>query len=119
VLGAPLPYDDVLAVRDRMWELSPALVRYDVTERTSVDVALAGLHVLEAATRGAAVSGAPLRRPITNFYQTDPISRACVFLSLFVWICVDIDLAVQVGDDGAVHACVRARRGLRQRGAGF
>jgi len=59
-----------------MWEISPTLVRYDVTEPTSVDVALAGLKTLVTATKDAKISGAPLRKPISNFYQTDPISRA-------------------------------------------
>lgn len=76
VVGTPLPYDDVLQVRDRMWEVSPALVRYDITERTSTDVAIAGLKALAARTTGAKVTGAAFQRPITNFYQTDPISRA-------------------------------------------
>lgn len=76
ILGSPLPYDDVLSLRDRMWEISPTLVRYDITERTSVDVALAGLKTLVASTASAKVTGATFRKPITNFYQTDPISRA-------------------------------------------
>ena len=59
-----------------MWEISPTLVRYDTTEPTSVEVALAGLKTLAAHTGGAKVTGAPLRNTITNFYQTDPISRA-------------------------------------------
>jgi NADH dehydrogenase (ubiquinone) Fe-S protein 1 len=59
-----------------MWEISPTLVRYDVTEPTSVDVALAGLKTLVSTTKDAKISGVPLRKPISNFYQTDPISRA-------------------------------------------
>lgn len=66
-----------------MWEISPTLVRYDVTEATSVDVALTGLKVMGAKTAGAKISGAVFLKPITNFYQTDPISRACVS-SLFL-----------------------------------
>ncbi|KAG8216191.1 NADH-ubiquinone oxidoreductase 75kD subunit, partial [Butyriboletus roseoflavus] len=81
IVGTPLPYDDVLSLRDRLWEISPALVRYDTTERTSVDVALAGLKTLAAATAGAKVSGEALKKPITNFYQTDPISRASVTMA--------------------------------------
>ena len=59
-----------------MWEISPTLVRYDVTEPTSHDVAVAGLKSLIASTAQAKVTGAPLKKPIDNFYQTDPISRA-------------------------------------------
>ncbi|KAG8902624.1 hypothetical protein FRB99_004312 [Tulasnella sp. 403] len=80
VVGTPLPYDDVLGVRDRMWEIAPSLVRYDVTEPTSVDVALAGLSFLSGKTSKEA-TGAPFKNPITNFYQTDPISRASVTMA--------------------------------------
>ena len=76
VLGHPLPYDDVLGVRDRMWEISPSLVRYDVAERTSPDLAAQGLAVLAGINASAKVTGTAFRRPITNFYQTDVISRA-------------------------------------------
>ncbi|KAG5643423.1 NADH dehydrogenase (ubiquinone) 78K chain precursor, 5-prime end [Asterophora parasitica] len=76
VVGSPLPYDDILEVRDRMWEISPSLVRYDTTEPTSVEVALAGLKDISTRTTGAKISGAIFQKPITNFYQTDPISRA-------------------------------------------
>ena len=76
VITTPLPYDNVLELRDRLWEISPTLVRYDVTEPTSVDVALAGLKTVADKTAGAKATDAPLRKPISNFYQTDPISRA-------------------------------------------
>ncbi|KAH7883116.1 Ndufs1, NADH-ubiquinone oxidoreductase 75kD subunit (775) [Phlebopus sp. FC_14] len=81
VVGTALPYDDAVALRDRMWEISPTLVRYDVTEPTSTDVALAGLQTLAAATATAKVSGTPFPKPITNFYQTDSISRASVTMA--------------------------------------
>ena len=76
VIATPLPYDNVLELRDRLWEISPTLVRYDVTEPTSVEVALAGLRTIGDKTAGAKATNAPLRKPISNFYQTDPISRA-------------------------------------------
>ncbi|CCM01997.1 uncharacterized protein FIBRA_04071 [Fibroporia radiculosa] len=81
VVNTPLPYDDVLSLRDRMWEISPTLVRYDTVESTSVEVALAGLKTLAAATASAKVSGTPFVKPINNFYQTDPISRASVTMA--------------------------------------
>jgi NADH dehydrogenase (ubiquinone) Fe-S protein 1 len=80
-LEHPVPYDDVLSVRDRMWEIAPSLLRYDHTERTSTAVALAGLKRIAEATANAKVTGAPFRKPITNFYQTDPISRASVTMA--------------------------------------
>jgi NADH dehydrogenase (ubiquinone) Fe-S protein 1 len=80
VLSSPLPYDDILSLRDRMWDISPTLVCYDVAERTSPEVAVAGLQTIVANTASAKVSGKPFLKPISNFYQTDPISRALVFL---------------------------------------
>jgi NADH dehydrogenase (ubiquinone) Fe-S protein 1 len=59
-----------------MWEISPTLVRYDITEPTSVDVASVGLRSLIAKTATAKISGSPFAKSIQNFYQTDPISRA-------------------------------------------
>ncbi|KAG2088947.1 Ndufs1, NADH-ubiquinone oxidoreductase 75kD subunit (775) [Suillus discolor] len=81
VLDSPLPYDDVLSLRDRMWDISPTLVRYDVAERTSPEVAVAGLQTIAANTASAKVSGKPFLKPISNFYQTDPISRASVTMA--------------------------------------
>lgn len=74
VLGVTLPYDDVTAVRDRLYDISPALVRYDTREPTSPEVAALGLEQLASAQ--AKASGVPLHRPVDNFYQTDPVSRA-------------------------------------------
>ncbi|KAI0252744.1 NADH-ubiquinone oxidoreductase [Lactifluus subvellereus] len=81
ILDNVLPYDDVLALRDRMWELAPSLVRYDTLEHTSTDIALAGLKTLAARTASAKVSGGLFHKPIANFYQTDPISRASVTMA--------------------------------------
>lgn len=78
VIVTPLPYDDVLELRGRLWEILPTLVRYDVAEPTSVDFAIAGLKAIANKTAGAKATDAPLRKlePISIFYQTDPISRA-------------------------------------------
>lgn len=81
VAGSPLPYDDVLSLRDRLWEISPTLVRYDITEPTSSEVAWLGLKELIAKTATAKFTNAPFTKPISNFYQTDPISRASVNFS--------------------------------------
>ncbi|KAH9984848.1 Ndufs1, NADH-ubiquinone oxidoreductase 75kD subunit (775) [Russula vinacea] len=81
IIESPLPYDDVLALRDRMWELSPSLVRYDTLEHTSTDIALVGLKTLAVRTASGVASGAPFHKPIANFYQTDPISRASVTMA--------------------------------------
>lgn len=80
-LGVTLPYDDILSLRDRMWEISPTLVRYDVTEPTSLETAMVGVKQLIVKTNGAKAIFAPLKKPIENFYQTDPISRASVTMA--------------------------------------
>ncbi|PBK85319.1 hypothetical protein ARMGADRAFT_1169623 [Armillaria gallica] len=76
-----------------MWETSPTLVRYDVTEPTSVGIASVGLKALATKTAGAKISGAPYVKPISNFYQTDPISR-----KYYVYLPQPI-----LGDDGAMY----------------
>ncbi|KDE05693.1 NADH-ubiquinone oxidoreductase 78 kDa subunit [Microbotryum lychnidis-dioicae p1A1 Lamole] len=82
VLGKRLPYDDTSALRDRMWDVSPTLVRYDVVERPSS--VLAGLKALqvEAANVGKVKRKGgrtgKFVKPIDNFYRTDPVSRSSV-----------------------------------------
>lgn len=72
-LGAPLPYDDVAALRDRMVEISPALAAYDVIEPVALQQ-LSRVQLVDQ-NKGSRVSGAPLKLPIENFYLTDAISR--------------------------------------------
>ncbi|GAA5938954.1 hypothetical protein JCM3775_003177 [Rhodotorula graminis] len=77
VVGATLPYDDTGAVRDRLWDVCPSLVRYGELERPSS--VLAGLTALRAsAERTGAIDGGlegPLKKPIESFYRTDAVSR--------------------------------------------
>ncbi|EGD92929.1 NADH-ubiquinone oxidoreductase 78 kDa subunit [Trichophyton tonsurans CBS 112818] len=73
-LGAPLPYDDVEMLRDRMEEISPALRRYDIVEPSSLG-SLSKIQLVDQ-NRGSKVTGAPLKKPIENFYFTDVISRS-------------------------------------------
>ncbi|OJD10459.1 NADH-ubiquinone oxidoreductase 78 kDa subunit, mitochondrial [Emergomyces pasteurianus Ep9510] len=75
-LGAPLPYDDVEMLRDRMEMISPALRRYDVVENTSPGVSALSKVQLVDQNRGAAVGNEPFRRVVENFYFTDSISRS-------------------------------------------
>lgn len=76
VLGVPLPYDDIEAVRDRMEEISPALRRYDVVETPSQEVqGLSKVQLVEH-NKGATASGEPLKKVIEDFYFTDAISRS-------------------------------------------
>jgi hypothetical protein len=116
ILDNTLPYDDVLTLRDRMWELCPSLVRYGTLERTSNDITLAGLKTLAARTASAKVTGAPFLKPISNFYQTDPISRACV-LATFLLASESRHAHhgfcdVQVSDDGTMYTGVCQRRAI-------
>ncbi len=80
VIGTPLPYDDVLALRDRMWDISPTLVRYETIEPTSIDIAKLGLSQLSS-VKSQATSSSPLKKPIKDFYMTNPIARASVTMA--------------------------------------
>ncbi|POS85889.1 NADH-ubiquinone oxidoreductase 78 kDa subunit mitochondrial precursor, partial [Erysiphe pulchra] len=73
-LGAPLPYDDVAALRDRMFEISPILGSYDIVE----PVALKELSKIQLVdqNKGSKAKGQPLRKVIEDFYFTDVISRS-------------------------------------------
>ncbi|EEQ29091.1 ndufs1 NADH-ubiquinone oxidoreductase subunit [Microsporum canis] len=73
-LSAPLPYDDVEMLRDRMEEISPALRRYDIVEPSSL-ATLSKVQLVDQ-NRGSKATGAPLKKPIENFYFTDVISRS-------------------------------------------
>ncbi|MCJ1477295.1 NADH dehydrogenase (ubiquinone) 78K chain precursor, 5-prime end [Lambiella insularis] len=75
-LGAPLPYDDIEALRDRMEEMSPTLRRYDIVEPSAMG-ALSKVQLVDQ-NKGSKASGEPLRNPINNFFFTDVISRRYV-----------------------------------------
>lgn len=119
-----LPYDDIPGLRERMWNVSPTLVRLDAVDRVSAEVSLAGMKLMADgayAKTGATKAEAkkPFGKTIENFYRTDPISRACVALTALV---LDIPLTIaQVGDDGSGDEGFRReavdRRGPRVRRA--
>ncbi|KAI0508323.1 hypothetical protein F5B22DRAFT_621615 [Xylaria bambusicola] len=73
-LGAPLPYDDVAMLRDRMVEISPALAAYDIVEPTSLQQ-LSKVQLVDQ-NKGAKPTGEPLKKVIQDFYFTDVISRS-------------------------------------------
>jgi NADH dehydrogenase (ubiquinone) Fe-S protein 1 len=75
-LNAPLPYDDIEALRDRMEEISPALRRYDVVESVSLSP-LSKVQLVDQ-NKGTKPSGSPFKKVIEDFYFTDSISRRCV-----------------------------------------
>lgn len=81
VVGATLPYDDTGAVRDRMWDVCPSLVRYGELERPSSVLsavqalhAQADAHAAKAKSVGGGLTGA-FKKPIASFYRTDAVSR--------------------------------------------
>ena len=73
-LGAPLPYDDIEALRDRMEEISPALRRYDIVEGTGLPQ-LSKVQLVDQ-NKGSKPSGGNLKSAIENFFFTDAISRS-------------------------------------------
>lgn len=80
LVGKPLPYEDVIAIRDRLWEISPALTRYDELETPSA-LSL-GLGLANLVKNGqSTTSTTPFSKPYDNFYQTDPVSRASVTMA--------------------------------------
>ena len=73
-VGAPLPYDDVEALRDRMVEISPALRSYDIVEGTGMPQ-LQKVQLVDQ-NKGSKPTGQPFKLPIEDFYMTDSISRS-------------------------------------------
>lgn len=69
-MGSPLPYDNVIQVRDRLAELAPHLVRYDHVEPY-------GFEDLSIQHRPGStqMSRVPFSDPIDNFYMTEAVSR--------------------------------------------
>ncbi len=66
VLGKPLPSDTLGALRERMAEVAPSFAEVDaVTPAAWGPFGGAG-----------AIDPAPFANPVSNFYMTDPISRA-------------------------------------------
>ena len=67
IIGKPLEYSSLTDVRARMVKIAPHFARVN-----QVVPALPGTHHKAQGT----ISEAPLDAFITNFYMTDPISRA-------------------------------------------
>ena len=64
--GRKLPYDTIGQVRARMAAISPVFGKLDTAQPGT----------WAAFGKAGAVDGAPFATPISNFYMTDPISRA-------------------------------------------
>ncbi|ODV98578.1 hypothetical protein PACTADRAFT_48307 [Pachysolen tannophilus NRRL Y-2460] len=74
-LGKTLPYDDLYGMRARLLEIAPHLLRHDVVEPVSSELAKLGFQtgLISGSTKAI---GTPLKNPIENFYFTDAISRS-------------------------------------------
>lgn len=78
-MGVPLKYDTVYALRERMGEISPALLLPNVIE--PVSTAIAQLGVCALSTLDPAITGTALKNPIENYWMTDVISRSSVTMA--------------------------------------
>ena len=72
-LGAPLPYDDVEQLRDRMEEISPSLRSYDVVEPSAMST-LSKVQLVDQ-NKGSKAQNEALGNVVKDFYFTDVISR--------------------------------------------
>ena len=79
-LGAPLPYDDIEALRDRMEEISPALRHYDVAEGTGLPQ-LQKVQLVDQ-NKGTKAENKPFASVIKDFFFTDAISRRYISQSI-------------------------------------
>ena len=70
VLGSPLPYDSLRALRARLYEVHPHLARLDAVEPGKAS------ELIERAGKPGDPANAVLNSPIGNFYLTNPIARA-------------------------------------------
>jgi NADH-quinone oxidoreductase subunit G len=70
VIGHPLPYDNLEALRHRLEQVNPVFSRVGFLPRFGCT------DLTAPAGDPAAVGTAPFAAPVTNYYQTDPISRA-------------------------------------------
>lgn len=88
VLGKTLPFNNLGQVRARMVEIAPLLDQLEVvTPSAWADFGQAG-----------SLDGGPFTSPITNFYMTDPISRASATMAA----CTEafVETGEKTGTDG-------------------
>ena len=74
-LGHALPYSTLSSVRERLAQISPALVRYGVVEPATSVAPRLGVTGPAASLKLTASSGV-LSSPIVDYYRTNSISRA-------------------------------------------
>jgi len=76
VLGKPLPYDSLPALRGRMADIAPHLAQSDGRGIQPSSVELAALALDAPPPPSSELGTDPLASCISNFYMTDPVSRA-------------------------------------------
>ncbi|KAH8916126.1 NADH-ubiquinone oxidoreductase 78 kDa subunit, mitochondrial [Atractiella rhizophila] len=86
VLGVQLPYDDTRGVHERMWQISPTLIRWDDLEPASEVAVAQGVKALSSgvAAKNLKLTGGrtgPFPKVVENFYATDVISRTSIIMS--------------------------------------
>lgn len=76
VIGKPLGYESLGALRERMVHICPSLANTEgfTIDRSSTEMAQAALD-FSSPTAGSP-SSAPLASSMTNFYMSDPVSKA-------------------------------------------
>lgn len=90
VAGCPLPYDNLVGVRERLTEVSPNLTRYGHCEDANYFVQ--ALDLAKVSANKQTISSTPLTPSLLalkDFYMTDSISRASQTMARCVRAVVD------------------------------
>ena len=76
-MGKPLPYTSLVELRRRMSAIAPHLADNEMgVQAASAELSAAMLGSAAAPAGSSKPSAAPLKSIVTNFYMTDPVSRA-------------------------------------------
>jgi NADH dehydrogenase (ubiquinone) Fe-S protein 1 len=80
-LPAPLPYDTLAAVRQRLAAVAPALARPDEVQPALWLNGAAYAHKAAAKDAKGAKAAPPLKSWVENYYMTDAITRASAVMA--------------------------------------
>ena len=78
-MGKPLPYTSLVELRRRMSALAPHLADNEMgvqAASSELTAAMLGAAAAPAGSMASKPSATPLKSIVTNFYMTDPVSRA-------------------------------------------
>ena len=78
-MGKPLPYTSLVELRRRMSTLAPHLADNEMGVQAAsgeLTAAMLGAAAAPAGSMASKPSATPLKSIVTNFYMTDPVSRA-------------------------------------------